>query len=138
MPAHRALSVPDVVHLIFDQIGVDKPTLARSARCCKGFHETSLNILWKNLGSFAPLRDLLPNLETEENETSVSTNSINSSTQSYKNVRLPCLKKNGEGSHHIHNVFGHGHRTGKGATLVFSVNLRENAQESTSFLIYAS
>jgi len=57
---HRALSIPDIVHLVFDQIGDDKPTLARSARCCKAFHDPSLDRLWRDLPSVFPLWDLLP------------------------------------------------------------------------------
>ncbi|KIM85687.1 hypothetical protein PILCRDRAFT_341329 [Piloderma croceum F 1598] len=58
--AHRALSIPDIVYLVFDQVGEDKPTLARSARCCKAFHKPSLDRLWRDLPSVFPLWNLLP------------------------------------------------------------------------------
>jgi hypothetical protein len=34
--------------------------LARSARCCKAFHDPSLDRLWRDLPSVFPLWDLLP------------------------------------------------------------------------------
>jgi hypothetical protein len=58
--AHRALSIPDIVYLVFDQVGEDKSTLARSARCCKAFHNPALDMLWSDLPSVFPLWNLLP------------------------------------------------------------------------------
>ena len=62
MTVHRGLSVPDIVSLVFDQIGDDKTTLARSARCCKEFHNLSLDRLWSDLPFVFPLWNLLPPL----------------------------------------------------------------------------
>jgi hypothetical protein len=58
--AHRALSIPDIVCLVFDQVGDDNPTLAHLTRCCRAFHNPSLDILWKDLPSVFPLWNLLP------------------------------------------------------------------------------
>lgn len=62
MLAHRALSIADVVCLILHEVKNDKTTLAHVARCCQTFHEPSLDILWRDLRSFIPLRNLLPGL----------------------------------------------------------------------------
>jgi hypothetical protein len=62
MTVHRGLSVPDIVSLVFDQIDDDKTTLARLARCCREFHNLSLDRLWRDLPSVFPLWDLLPPL----------------------------------------------------------------------------
>jgi hypothetical protein len=70
---HHALSVPDIVRLVFDEIGdEDKTALARSARCCRAFHDTALDMLWKHLESVAPLRGLLPDSELRGDEIPVS------------------------------------------------------------------
>ena len=58
--AHHALSIIDILRLVFDQIRDDKLTLSRLARCCRAFHNPALDILWKNLSSDVPLLALLP------------------------------------------------------------------------------
>lgn len=73
MPCHRVLSVSDIIHLVFDEISDDKPTLARSARSCRAFHDIALDILWKNLECIAPLQKLLPNCEVRDDGTLVCT-----------------------------------------------------------------
>lgn len=61
MLSRHMVLVPDTVRLVFNEVGgEDKPTLARSARCCRAFHDTALDMLWKNLESVNPLRGLLP------------------------------------------------------------------------------
>lgn len=77
MLSHRALSIPDVVYLVLHEVRHDRPALASSARCCRAFHEPAIDLLWRDLDSFVPLRNLLPclSLTDERNlgaETAVS------------------------------------------------------------------
>lgn len=74
MLSRHVVLVPDIVRLVFNEVGdEDKPTLARSARCCRAFHDAALDVLWKNLESVDPLRGLLPERGLGDDGTPVST-----------------------------------------------------------------
>lgn len=59
---HVALSIPELLACILEQLADDNATLARSAQCCKAFLDPSLNLLWAHLRSVHPLQQLLPTL----------------------------------------------------------------------------
>jgi hypothetical protein len=83
--ARHGLSIPDIVSLVFDQVGDDKPTLARSARCCRAFHNPCLDRLWKNLPSVFPLAFLLR---------SIHDGTIVSSVKSFRTVIITISYRN--------------------------------------------
>ncbi|KAH9924526.1 uncharacterized protein B0H18DRAFT_1211786, partial [Fomitopsis serialis] len=86
MSAKRALSVPDILLYVFEQLqpqakpmsdlhpaaglhidptanGFAAAALARSARVCKDFQEPALSILWRDIPSFVVLLGLLPRVK---------------------------------------------------------------------------
>lgn len=106
MPSHRALSLPDIIHLIFDELSDDKPTLARSARTCRAFYDISLNILWRNLESVAPLQKLVPRHEAREDGTFVCAlySAVPFQTDNFSLFRRSSLDVNGRDSIHMRNA----------------------------------
>lgn len=60
MAPHRALSVPEILELIFEQLHDDENSLALSARTSKLFLEPALNMLWKRVNDGRAVRYLIP------------------------------------------------------------------------------
>ena len=60
----RALLVPDILNLIFQEIKHDKPALASCALTCRSFAPMALDLLWKVLETSTPVKKLLPKLWT--------------------------------------------------------------------------
>jgi len=62
MAIHRALLIPDILNLIFQEIKHDKSTLASAALTCRSLSPMALDFLWKTLDTSTPMKRLLPNL----------------------------------------------------------------------------
>jgi hypothetical protein len=60
MVPHRALSVPEILELIFEQLHDDEKSLALSARTSKLFLEPALNMLWEGVHDGRAVRYLIP------------------------------------------------------------------------------